>query len=92
LLGEVLQGVINKRISARYERAEQLQQAWTQVLPPALTVHCRLDEFAGGVLKVMVDAPGYMHELRLCKKDLCDEINRMVPGAKIRDIRLVIGS
>jgi hypothetical protein len=91
LLGEVLGKIIVKRLSVRHEQTLQLEQAWAEILPPDLAAHCRIEEFSTGTLKVAVDGPGYMHELRLCKKDLCSEINRAVPGARIRDMKLVIG-
>ncbi len=80
-----------ERVSVRHEQTLQLEQAWAEILSPDLAAHCRIDEFSPGTLKVVVDGPGYMHELRLCKKDLCSEINRAAPSAKIRDIKLVIG-
>lgn len=91
LLGEVLGKIMDERLSVRHEQAMQLEQAWAEILPPNLAAHCRIDEFSPGTLKVVVDNPGYMHELRLCKNDLCGEINRAVPGAKIKDIKLVVG-
>jgi len=91
LLGEVLEKMVGERLSVRHEQTMQLEQAWAEVLPSLLAAHCRIDEFSSGTLKVVVDRPGYMHELRLCKKDLCSEINRAAPSAKIRDIKLVIG-
>ena len=39
----------------------------------------------------MVDGPGYMHELRLCKEELRGELNAAVPGVKIKEIKLKIG-
>jgi hypothetical protein len=90
-LSEVLDSIMDERLSVRHEQTVQLEQAWAEVLPSGLAAHCRIGEFSPGVLKVIVDGPGYMHELRLCKKDLCDAINRAAPSAKIKDIKLVAG-
>jgi hypothetical protein len=91
LLGEVLGKIMVERVSVRHEQTLQLEQAWAEILPPDLAAHCRIDEFSPGTLKVAVDGPAYMHELRLCKEELCSEINRAVPCARVRDIKLVIG-
>ncbi len=91
LLSEVLGTMVHERLSARCEHSVQLQQCWLEILPPGLAEYCRIDEFSAGVLKVMVNGPGYMHELRLCKEELCSELNAAVPGVKIKDIKLLIG-
>jgi predicted nucleic acid-binding Zn ribbon protein len=91
LLGEVLGPMVNERLSTRYEQSVKLQQRWNEILPPELAEHCRIEEFSAGVLKVIVDGPGYMHELRLCKEELCGELSAAVLGVKIKDIKLLIG-
>jgi hypothetical protein len=68
-----------------------LQQCWAETLPKKLAERCRIDEFSAGVLTVSVDGPGYMHEMRLCKDELCDELNAAVVGVKIKEIKLLIG-
>jgi hypothetical protein len=91
LLGEVLGPMVHGRLSARCEQSVKLQQCWDEFLPPALAEHCRIKEFSAGVLNVMVDGPGYMHELRLCKEELRSELKSAVPGVKIKEIKLFIG-
>ena len=91
LLGDVLGRMMEDRLGNRHEQTVLLQQAWAEILPPELAEHCRIDEFSTGRLTVVVDGPGYMHEMRLCKKDLCAEVSRTVPGLSVRDIKLVVG-
>jgi len=91
LLGEVLGPMVHGRLSARCEHSVLLQQCWAEILPAVLAGKCRIDEFSSGVLKVMVDGPGYMHELRLCKEELCSELNAAVSGVKIKEMKLLIG-
>ena len=83
--------MVNEQLKARCEQSVLLQQCWAEVLPPELTDHCRIDEFSAGVLKVFVDGPGYMHELRLCREELRDELNAAMPGVKLKEIKLSIG-
>jgi len=91
LLSEVLGPMVHERLSTRCEQSVQLQQCWDEILPPQLADKCRIDEFSTGVMKVMVDGPGYMHELRLCKEELRSELNAAVSGVKIKEIKLSIG-
>ncbi len=91
LLSEVLGPMVHERLSARCKQSVLLQQCWDEILPPELTDKCRIDEFSAGALKIMVDGPGYMHEMRLCKEELRGELNAAVPGIKIKEIKLSIG-
>ena len=91
LLGDVLGQVMNERFSVRHEQAMQLQGAWDEVMPQELLAHCRIESFSAGRLTVAVDGPGYMHELRLCKKELCNEMNARLSDVRIRDIKLAVG-
>jgi hypothetical protein len=91
LLGDLVTDM-QGRLGERYELSVKLEQAWSEILPAGLLEHCRLDEVSAGVLKVKADGPGYMHELRLCKRQLCDALNKAVPGLKIRDIKTFVGN
>jgi hypothetical protein len=91
LLGDVLGQVMKERLSARHEQSIQLKNAWDEVLPQELSEHCRIESFSAGKLTVVVDGPGYMHELRLCKKELCNEMNARLSGMRIREIKPAIG-
>ncbi|MFA5424686.1 MAG: DUF721 domain-containing protein [Phycisphaerae bacterium] len=90
-LGDLLGDMVG-RFGERHELTVKLEQAWSEILPAGLSEHCRLDEVSAGVLKVNVDGPGYMHEIRMCKRQLCDALNKAVPGLKIRDIKTNIGN
>ncbi len=91
LLGNGHSHVMKERFSVRHEQAMQLQGAWDEVMPQELSDHCRIESFSAGRLAVVVDGPGYMHELRLCKKELCDEMNARLSGVRIRDIKMAVG-
>ena len=91
LLGNVLKDVMAKRISHRHGKVEMIEQIWSQLLPLELTEHCRIDSFNNGVLKVIVDGPGYMHEMRLCKSQLLEQLKTETTGIGIKDIRFDIG-
>jgi len=82
---------MDERVCARYEQAERLRQSWLEVVPAELAAHCRIEEFAAGVLKVVVDGPAYMHELRLAKRELCDQLNSLAPRCAVKYIKIVIG-
>ncbi len=91
LLGDVLRTVMDERVCARYEQAERLRRTWLQVVPAHLAGHCRIEDFAAGVLKIAADSPAYMHELRLAKKELCGQLNSLAPRCSVKDIKVVIG-
>jgi hypothetical protein len=64
---------------------------WEQLLPAELRQHCKLAGISGGQLKVLMDSPVYLHELRLCGAELTRELQRRCPKARIRTIKFSIG-
>ncbi len=90
-LGDVLKDIMAGRISKIQGKINVIEQSWNDLLPAELLEHCRIDSFEGGVLKVVVDSPGYMHEMRLCQEQLLEQMKELTTGVGLRDIRFVIG-
>jgi len=89
-LGEALSQFMEKNVSPRRRWFEPVAALWDQLLPPELNRHCSLDALSGGQLKVVVDSPVYLHELRLCSPGLLTELQRC-RNAHIKKIKLVLG-
>jgi predicted nucleic acid-binding Zn ribbon protein len=90
-LGEALSELMEDRIVPQQSRFGSVTDLWSELLPAELYQHCRLAGISGGQLKVLVDSPSYMHELRLCSSQLLKELQQRCPKARIRRIKLVIG-
>ena len=91
-IGDVVSQIMENRLSPRYARFGGIVELWGQLLPRELAEHCKLQEISGGQLKVAVDSPSYLHELRLCGPELLAELQKHCPRARIKDIKFVIGS
>lgn len=90
-LSEVLGQLMDEQVSPRYARLGSVIQTWGQLLPTELARHCRPVDISGGQLKVLVDSPPYMYELRLCGSQLLAELKRQCPRSRIKEIKFVIG-
>ncbi len=90
-LGEVLGEVMDRRISPRQARFGPVAEFWNEVLPVELGRHCKIAGVSGGQLKVVVDSPSFMHELRLCSSELLEELRQRCPRARIEKIKIVAG-
>lgn len=90
-LGEVVSELMEQQISPRQGRFGPVAELWSDLLPAELGLHCRLADISGGQLKVLVDSPSYMQELRLCREDLLRELQRRCPRARINQIKITIG-
>ena len=90
ILGAVARDIMENRISPRQARFGSVTQLWEQLLPVELRRHCRIADISAGQLKVQVDSPSYMHELRLCSSELLEEFQHRCPRAKIRNIKFVL--
>ena len=90
-LSETISELMDNRISPVQARFCSISQLWSQLLPAELARHCRLVDISGGRLKVVVDSPVYMYELRLCSRQLLEELQRQCPQARVKDITSVVG-
>ncbi|MHC4482745.1 MAG: DciA family protein [Planctomycetota bacterium] len=90
-LGDTVRQVMEDWISPQQSRFGAVAQHWSQLLPVELCRHCRLGGMSGGQLKVLVDSPSYMHELRLCSPQLLKELQQRCPAARIKRIKFAIG-
>jgi hypothetical protein len=90
-LGDVLGELMEGWITPQQSRFGTVAQLWGELLPAELCRHCRLGGISGGQLKVFVDSPSYMYELRLCSSQLLKELQQRCPKARIKRITFAIG-
>ena len=90
-LADAIQRVMENKIAPRQERYNQVARAWKQILPPALLKHCRISNIHSGVVRVRVDSPAYIHELKLSSPELLKQLRQSCPRAKITKIQFFIG-
>ena len=91
-LGDVTRELMENRISPQQARFGPIADLWNQLLPDELRRHCKIADISSGQLKVLVDSPSYMYELRLCGSDLLGELQQQCPRAHIKKIKFVVGS
>jgi len=82
--------LIDNQISPRQTIYESIDKLWKQLLPDELAHHCRISDISGGQLKVIVDSPSYMHELRLCSTELLKELQQGCLSGRIQKIKFVL--
>jgi hypothetical protein len=90
-LGDSVRRLMAERVLPRQGRFESICEVWSVLLPAELCRHCRLVDISGGQLKVAVDSPSYMHELRLCGPQLLAELQKSCPGLRLQKIKFTIG-
>jgi predicted nucleic acid-binding Zn ribbon protein len=91
-IGDAAKKYFEKNISPQHDRTASLAEIWSALIPVQLHKHCRIDILKGAQLKVIVDSPSYLHELRLCSSELLEQLKKQCPKARIKDIKFVIGS
>ena len=91
-LGDTLTELMNNQISPMQARFALLADIFSQLLPVELARHCTLSDVSGGQVKVLVDSPVYLYELKLCGCELLEELQRLCPRVKIKKIKFVVGN
>lgn len=89
-LGQVVQQLLDERISPQQTRFSQIAEAWTRLLPAGLCGHCEIADISGGQLEVQVDSPSYKYELQLCSSELLEELQRQCPRVRLTKIKLIV--
>ncbi len=89
-LGDAAKELIDNQISPRQIVYDSVDNLWKQLLPKEIAQHCRISDVSGGLLKVAVDSPSYMHELRLCSDELLKELQQGCSRARIKKIKLIL--
>ena len=92
-LAEALAEIMNPQrtgITHRYEAAGRISEIWAQLLPEEMAKHCRIADFAAGVLVVAVDSPSYMYELRISSNQLVEYLRRECPEVKLRAMKITL--
>lgn len=90
-VGDVVRDLFERTVEPRQARFGSVEEVWGQLLPPELAGHCRVAGVSGGQLKVCVDSPAHMYELKLCSSELIGELQEQCPRAGIKKIKFVIG-
>lgn len=91
-LGEVLRDFMEGGLAPGYSRLARVVEVWQRLLPAALAEHAKVLELGGNELRVGVDSPSYMYEMRLCRARLLAELARLCPGAGVKRIKFVLDS
>jgi predicted nucleic acid-binding Zn ribbon protein len=90
-LGDVLSGLMDNQVTPQQTKVGLITEAWRQLLPSELCLHCRIDDISGGRLKVIADSPSYMYELQLLSCELLKELRNRCPGTRIKEIKAAVG-
>ena len=82
--------LIESRISPQQAVFSSVAEVWSQLLPAGLHEHCEITGIFGGELKVQVDSPAYLYELKLCSSELVGELQSRCSKARIQAIKFVL--
>ncbi len=89
-IGDVVQKLMDNQLSPRQEASDVIDGLWRQLLPAELILHSRIAEISSGQLKVQVDSASYMYELQLCSSGLLNELQRLCPQVRVKEIKFVL--
>ncbi|MFC1761331.1 DUF721 domain-containing protein [Planctomycetota bacterium] len=89
-LGDLVSHLMDARVRPRKQTDDPVRNAWEQVVPPGLAEHCRIKTFVCGRLSITVDNPAYLYELQLCRAELQQAIQALLPQTRINNIKLTL--
>ena len=90
-LAEPLQKIMDRKISPAADKFGAVAQYWRQNLPEDLKKHCRIKNLENGKLKVAVDSPVYLYQMKMMSTMLLKDLKASCPKARIKYINFVVG-
>jgi hypothetical protein len=75
-LGDVVSEYLIRQVGPRQAYFYKVVEAWGELIPAHLQEHCTLADLSEGQLKVTVDSPVYLYELRLHRDELLQQLRR----------------
>jgi predicted nucleic acid-binding Zn ribbon protein len=91
-IGELIQRVL-AGVKAEKETVQaQLMRQWPEIVSAATAAHAVPIVLEREVLLVRVDHTGWAHELVMRKAEIITAIGRVIPQARIRNIRCIVGA
>ena len=91
-LADVLSRYIRHQISPRRGQFASALEVWNDMVPERLRQHCKLAGISGDELKVIVDSPPYMYELRLLRGELKRQLAYRCRNRPVKKISFTIGT
>jgi predicted nucleic acid-binding Zn ribbon protein len=90
-IADVLSNLMARRGYARQLSVADCQTAWQEAAGAKLGEHSRPGNVRRGVLEVIARNSAVVQELAFRKKKLLEELKRLAPDQKIRDLRFRVG-
>ena len=91
-IGDVLAQLITLRGYGRFQATAELAAVWQAAAGEALARSSRAGQVRRGRLEVTVTNSTVVQELTFQKEHILAELGRILPDAKIRDVRFRIGN
>jgi predicted nucleic acid-binding Zn ribbon protein len=91
LLAEAVNQYIAQQVQPRQGAADNITEAWKEIVPQNLAAFCRLAEISRGRVKIVVNSPSYMHQLRLSEAELLRKLQERCGRRDVKSIRFEIG-
>ncbi|MFA9478795.1 DUF721 domain-containing protein [Phycisphaerales bacterium AB-hyl4] len=86
-----LEKQFQRDIARPHKQLAQLVELWSQLVPPDLARHTRLESLSRGVLRIVVDSSPHLYELdNLLRAGLERDLIRQHTGPAFRRIKLQI--
>jgi predicted nucleic acid-binding Zn ribbon protein len=91
LLGEAVNQYIAERVEPQQETSDDIAAAWRELVPRNLAGFCRLAEIARGRVRIVVNSPSYLYQLRLAAPGLLKQLQARCGRKAVKEIKFEIG-
>lgn len=91
LLGDAVNQYIAERIEPRQETSDDVAAAWKELAPRNAAGFCRLAEITRGRVRIVVNSPSYLYQLRLSGPELLRQLQARCGRKAVKEIKFEIG-
>ncbi len=90
-LGDTLAELMTSSLQPKHEMFEAVAKFWDEVVPAEVKEHCRITSISNGRIRVAVDSPTYLYQIRLSSAGLLATLRDQGPSARFKKIDCFIG-
>ncbi|MBN2456741.1 MAG: DUF721 domain-containing protein [Sedimentisphaerales bacterium] len=90
-LGDAIAKLMAGDLQSKCEKFEVVAESWDELVPPEVRGHCRIAGISSGQVRIAVDSPAYLYQMRLVSSELLPMLQQLCPMARFRKIDCFVG-
>jgi predicted nucleic acid-binding Zn ribbon protein len=90
-LAKAINEYIAEHVEQKHEENQDIAKAWRETVPSQLASFCRLAEITRGRVRIVVQSPSHLYQLRLSERELLLAMQKRCGRKAVKELKFEIG-